>query len=1229
MLSTIILSRQRIPLPAALLICTVGLVTFLNPTSAAAGEIAPGLERLLATAAPDLPLRVLVVMEEQVDTKSLRADLKLAGANRQQRHQTVVEALQTTATRSQAGLRAELASLKAAGAIRSLHPHWLVNGIVIGATPDVIRRLAARPGVARIEPDLTVELIRPVTPPESKARDAGSIGTTAGIRAIWADRVWRELGIDGTGALVGSLDSGVDGHHPALTERWRGNFAPAAECWLDASNQGEPLYPEDHYFHGTHVMGTICGSAPGDSIGVAPGARWIASNVLAQDTGPEYDSDILRSLEFMSDPDGDPATSDDVPDVVQNSWGVFELFPGYVDCDSRWWDAIDNCEATGVVLIWSAGNEGPNEGTLRSPADRADTPLSCFSVGAVGGDIPLTAAVFSSRGPSRCGGPFDIKPEVVAPGVDVISSLPGGDYAYLSGTSMSGPHVAGVVALMRSANPELDVETVKQILIDTAKDVGPAGEDGVYGHGMINAYDAVLASMTGYFPVSGIVRDMSTGAPIVGASVSPPDGAQISRTDQDGRYRLMLPTGARPLVWSAFGYQDREAEVEIVEGAEAVVGTYLRPLATAEISGNVTTLGTLPVTSAEVLVMGTPMAPVLTDAAGRFAIEVPVRTSYVVQARTTGMGADQRSLYIDADRVVDFDLPLLEFDDFELGHLASYPWVTSGDVDWLIDNAQASHGTFSVRAGDIGNLQSSVLSVTLDVVAAGVVSFRVLTSMERYYDHLRFEIDGHLEDLWSDIIDWRDASYQVDIGLHTFTWIYIKDGSVSRGEDTVWIDEITFPSIGTPRTPALSITPMTAGLTVAAGGTGTVELSLDNNGEGDLVWQAVASSGHPVASEPQLDLAKGRRDTSPGLGADKTTAPPDPYGYVWVDDIEPDGPVFAWLDPPEDALTLTPGDDENTGPLSLGFRFPFYGQQYDRVHVCSNGWLSFTSTATSYLGAGMPNSQEPNALIAPFWTDLNPDAGGTIRAWFDADGDRFVVSWVEIPHYPEGSPETFQTILHRDGRIVFQYARVADNTAHTIGIENVDGSVGLLILRNVPYLHDGKAFLIERRQPAERWLRVLPNSGVLSSGADATLRLELDASTLPPGQYQASVTLSTNDPDWGTLPVLIDLWVMPVVSVDDETTDRPRLGLATPNPFNPATSVELLMPLGGGDASLRIFDALGRTVRLLHDGHLPAGVSTLRWDGRDDRGRDLPSGTYLLRLVAAATRDARKLQLLR
>ncbi len=177
---------------------------------------------------------------------------------------------------------------------------------------------------------------------------------------------------------------------------------------------------------------------------------------------------------------------------------------------------------------------------------------------------PFTIASFSSRGPSGCGGAFAIKPEVSAPGVGIWSSVPGGGYQFQSGTSMAGPHVAGVVGLMRSANPDLDVQTVKQILMDTCMDLGPAGEENTYRHGFINAYEAVLASLTGYGSIEGTVTDAISGNPLEGVAVDVLSDPRATTTDEIGFFKVLLPAGTWTLEFSFFGYETESQPFDVV-----------------------------------------------------------------------------------------------------------------------------------------------------------------------------------------------------------------------------------------------------------------------------------------------------------------------------------------------------------------------------------------------------------------------------------------------------------------------------------------------------------------------------------------------------------------------------------------------------------------------------------------------------------------------------------------
>jgi hypothetical protein len=243
-------------------------------------------------------------------------------------------------------------------------------------------------------------------------------------------------------------------------------------------------------------MGSVCGGAPGDQIGVAPGAFWMSAGAIDRGGGIQQTvDDAIESFEWMIDPDGNPETNWDVPDVCSNSWRLMTGH-GYPPCDETFWTFLDACEAAGTVIIFSAGNEG--YGGLGRPPDRATDDYRCFAVAAVDANKPeWPIAGFSSRGPTYCtpNGTEAIKPDIAAPGVSVRSSIPGGGYGSKSGTSMASPHINGVVALMRQANPNLGVEQIKEIIFQTAYDLGDEGEDNDYGWGMVDAYEAVLLAI--------------------------------------------------------------------------------------------------------------------------------------------------------------------------------------------------------------------------------------------------------------------------------------------------------------------------------------------------------------------------------------------------------------------------------------------------------------------------------------------------------------------------------------------------------------------------------------------------------------------------------------------------------------------------------------------------------------------------------------------------------------
>jgi len=461
-------------------------------------------------------ISVLVYLKDHVDLKAINNQMDRSRATLTERHKTVVLSLQSKASSSQTQLVEYLDELQSQDLVKDYHCFWVGNIIRVDTYQSVIDRIAKRDDVYKVYPNYGIELIAPVE--ESIEREPGSRSEPEpGIEAIRAPEVWN-LGLTGEGVLVANLDTGVDGDHPALASRWAGVADPRYEghpewAWYDPY-AGQNNFPYDNGGHGTHTMGTVCGGDPGDQIGVAPGAYWIAAAPIDRGGGISRTvSDAILSFEWLIDPDGDPETNWDVPDVCSNSWGL-TTGHGYPPCDETFWSYLDACEAAGIVIIFSAGNEGSSG--LRRPSDRATDDYRTFAVAAVDANDPdWPIAGFSSRGPTYCtpNGDPAIKPDIAAPGVSVRSSLPGGGYGSLSGTSMASPHINGVVALMREANPNIGVEEIKEIIFSTAYDLGNPGEDNDYGWGMVDAYEAVLHTslspsvpeLNG--PVTGIERE--------------------------------------------------------------------------------------------------------------------------------------------------------------------------------------------------------------------------------------------------------------------------------------------------------------------------------------------------------------------------------------------------------------------------------------------------------------------------------------------------------------------------------------------------------------------------------------------------------------------------------------------------------------------------------------------------------------------------------------------------
>jgi hypothetical protein len=224
----------------------------------------------------------------------------------------------------------------------------------------------------------------------------------------------------------------------------------------------------------------MVGHSGADTIGVALNAKWISAAVV-DINGASY----IDAFEWAANPDGDPNTVSDVPDVINHSWGIQGI-----GCQEIFYEIIDNLEALGIVNIFAAGNNGPGSSTIRNPANGADDSLDCFATGNISAVDPPTLVSSSSRGPSDCTG--GIKPNVCAPGFNIRSANTFGGYVFSSGTSMAAPHVSGLVALLRQKNPNATVDQIKLAILNGTQ-YRPSPPNNDFGWGVIDCMAALNA----------------------------------------------------------------------------------------------------------------------------------------------------------------------------------------------------------------------------------------------------------------------------------------------------------------------------------------------------------------------------------------------------------------------------------------------------------------------------------------------------------------------------------------------------------------------------------------------------------------------------------------------------------------------------------------------------------------------------------------------------------------
>ncbi|HLU28127.1 MAG TPA: S8 family serine peptidase [Glycomyces sp.] len=665
-----------------------------------------------------------------------RAAVEAAHAHAEDRQADVIEALEAAG--------AEYETFWASATIRTVADAGLLEEL---AALDQVEAIVEAPEYGYIEPIAPEGKGEPAAPWAERAEPAQD-DPAWNLEQVRAPELWAE-GVDGEGIVVASIDSGVQYDHPALVDRYRGNNGDGTFThdynFFDATGEcgGEPC---DEYGHGTHTMGTMVGDdGEGNRIGVAPGAEWIAASAGASPTLESF----LAAGQWIAAPtdaagdDPDPAMA---PHVVNNSWS------GYGGYDPFYADVIDLWHAAGIVPVFAAGNDGENGClTVGSPGLYENV----IAVGATDADGAVTT--WSSKGPGMDG---LVKPDVVAPGDAIVSSIPGDEYGEMSGTSMAAPHVAGAVALMLSASPKLegDYDRLYRHLTRGAVEVeddscsGNRKANNVFGHGHIDAYEAVEDAPAGRFgTLSGLVTD-EEGEPVSRAKLvfEGPVG-RVVFADAAGAYAFeRMPVGEYEVTVSRYFYESVTGTVEVKRNGEAVFDAALRRLPARTVEGVVV----------DGSGQGWPLAATVSAASGRttadtdpltgaFAITVPAEGDWPLTVESLHPGyapavvdPDEASLVAlatdDSCAAPGYGSKVFEedFDSLELpegwevvDHGEGEPWVF--DDPYGVGNETPGTGGFAQANSDASDpealVDTDLITAPFDLSAADDPTLRFAT----------------------------------------------------------------------------------------------------------------------------------------------------------------------------------------------------------------------------------------------------------------------------------------------------------------------------------------------------------------------------------------------------------------------------------------------------------------------------------------------------------------------
>lgn len=1059
--------------------------------------------------------------------------------------------------------------------------------------------IAALPGVTRVETIPIMYANNDVATQTLRARDSGG---------PLFPNVWSTLGITGRGVTVAILDTGVNDEadpnsgypgHESLRGKFVGGgsfFAgdPLLNTPPDSSANPAHTFDPEATYHGTHVAGSAIGSggphgllggaAAGFYGGIAPDARLVDCKVLS-DAGLGFGAADAIDWMIVHRHDSWGLTGADSVfrgiDVANLSLGGSDNSDG-TDASSA---AVNAAARAGIVMCVATGNDG-NTGYLSSPA-AADLAVS---VGSFRDDNTVVreddaVSSFSNEGPRLSDGDADrideMKPTVMGSGTGILSALgdptTAGDlYHHINGTSMACPTVAGVAALIRSANPGLSAEEVVRILKETAehrRDGGkqppsaadPFGLDPNYhpswGWGQTDAFAAVKEALN---PVT---------TQVVRFAVDPVRG----------------PDAIRVRWWAQ---RERTLVRYRVERAADSFGA----------PGPWQTVHTRPVADPVSQIAGLPNRR-LHEYMDLDAASAP-NTQYWYRVRWEDSSGQSHAEPALAARV----------SESPVRARVSYAWThdySDGDLAVRIGTGTSTSAPIWWRAGLGASAADSVQ------IVPGVA----YTGTRKHFFHV-------------DLTDADLASGYLPPSSANPWFLNVKEGGYVNTNGKVDTFSVTVfgPSSSTTHT-----SPQTTVATVEKQET-VFWIPLDpvltpnhapviqsiapqQAGEGLLMRLVVVASdpdGQPLTftalglpSGATFDAPAQRFEWTPGYG----DAGDHVVGFVATDNALPFAAADTeWVsihvrerDPGENLPPRFQALADQAGFVSLAMKFKVMA--LDPEH-----------SSLVYAALALPSGSTLDASSGAFaWTPASPgqtelaftvsDAGGLL----DTLRVLAVVSDLQdgpLPPSPCEETVSTETGYVEAGTELATSERIIPFTAPP-GIQRIEGT---LTWFGGPVV-DLDLHLLDA------------DSNVVHSSASVEPSERLVYQTPVAGTYYWRVVGYTT-PDTAEFAIESKRCTTPVTAVDSPDDASLRFAPPAPNPFRGSTRLHFTLP-ASAHASLAVFDISGRRVRTILDGRLEAGVHSRLWDGRSESGGRLRAGIYFARLrVDGAESQTRRLILM-